>query len=80
LPITIDPKTKCPNILKFLGQVLHLQDVFRALEVTGYCLYKNKVNEKAVILVVPGSNGKGAFIKLIESFVGLENASHVPNS
>jgi putative DNA primase/helicase len=78
LPISYDPNAKCPNILKFLGQVLHPQDIFTALEIIGYCLYKNAKYEKAVMLFGPGSNGKGVFIKLIESFVGLENTSHVP--
>ena len=78
LPISYDPNAKCPNILKFLGQVLHPQDVFTALEIIGYCLYKNAKYEKAVMLFGPGSNGKGVFIKLIEAFVGLENTSHVP--
>jgi putative DNA primase/helicase len=77
LPVTFDPKAKCPNILKFLGQVLHPQDVFTAMELIGYCLYKNNKYEKAVMLFGPGSNGKGVFIKLIESFVGLENTSYV---
>jgi phage/plasmid-associated DNA primase len=78
LPIVFDPKAKCPNILKFLGQVLHPQDVFTAMQIIGYCLYRNNKYEKAVMLYGPGSNGKGVFIRLIESFVGIENTSHVP--
>jgi P4 family phage/plasmid primase-like protien len=78
LPIPFDPKAKCPNILKFLGQVLHPQDVFTAMQIIGYCLYRNNKYEKAVMLYGSGSNGKGVLIKLIESFVGLENTSHVP--
>jgi putative DNA primase/helicase len=78
LPITFDPNAKCPEILKFLGQALHAQDVFTAMKIIGYCLYRNNKYEKAVMLYGPGSNGKGVFIKLIELFVGLENTSHVP--
>jgi P4 family phage/plasmid primase-like protien len=78
LPIAFDPKAKCPSILKFLGQVLHPQDVFTAMQIIGYCLYRNNIYEKAIMLPGPGANGKGVFIKLIESFVGLENTSHVP--
>jgi P4 family phage/plasmid primase-like protien len=77
VPIIFDPKAKCSNILKFLGQVLHHHDVFIAMEIIGYCLYKDSKYEKAVMLVGPGSNGKGVFIKLIEAFVGLENTSHI---
>jgi putative DNA primase/helicase len=78
LPITYDLNAKCPNILEFLGQVLHPQDVFTAFQIFGYCLYKNTKYEKAVMLFGTGSNGKGVFIKLIESLVGLDNTSHVP--
>jgi phage/plasmid-associated DNA primase len=31
LPIVYDPNAKCPTILRFLGQVLHPQDVFTAM-------------------------------------------------
>lgn len=77
MPIEYDPKAKCPNILKFLGEVLHPQDVFTAMQVIGYCLYKSAEYEKAVMLVGPGLNGKGVFIKLIEALVGRDNCSHV---
>jgi putative DNA primase/helicase len=78
LPIMYNPNNKCPNILRFLGQVLHPQDVFTAMEIVGYLLYRSAVYEKAVMLYGNGDNGKGVFIKLIESFVGPENCSHVP--
>ena len=78
LPIAFDPNAKCPKILKFLGQVLHPQDVFKAMQIIGYCLYRDSKYEKAVMLYGPGSNGKGVFIRLIESLVGIENTSHVP--
>jgi P4 family phage/plasmid primase-like protien len=76
LPVSFNENAKCPQILKFLGQVLHPQDVFTALQIFGYCLYKSAEYEKAVMLFGPGSNGKGVFIKLVEAFVGLENTSH----
>jgi P4 family phage/plasmid primase-like protien len=78
LPIRYDPKAKCPNILKFLSQVLHPQDVFSALEIFGYILYRAAIFEKAFLLNGNGDNGKGVFIKLIEAFAGSNNCSHVP--
>jgi phage/plasmid-associated DNA primase len=77
LPVKYDPAAKCPCILRFLGQVLHPQDVFTAMQIIGYCLYKTAKFEKAVMLVGPGLNGKGVFLKIIEALVGLENTSHV---
>jgi putative DNA primase/helicase len=77
LPILYDSNAKCPTILRFLGQVLHPQDVFTAMEIIGYLLYRAAIYEKAVMLYGNGDNGKGVFIKLIEAFVGSENCSHV---
>ncbi len=77
LPVKYDPSAKCPNILRFFSQVLHPQDIFLAMQIIGYCLYKTAEYEKAVMLVGPGSNGKGVFIKIIEALVGFENTSHV---
>jgi P4 family phage/plasmid primase-like protien len=57
--------------------VLHPQDVFTAMQIIGYCLYKTAEYEKAVMLVGSGSNGKSVFLKTIEALVGAENTSHV---
>jgi P4 family phage/plasmid primase-like protien len=78
LPVMYNPDSKCPAILRFFKQVLHPQDVFTAMEIIGYLLYKTAIYEKAVMLYGNGDNGKGVFIKLLESFVGSENCSHVP--
>jgi putative DNA primase/helicase len=78
LPIVFNVDKKCPNILRFLGQVLHPQDVFTAMEIIGYILYRSAVYEKAIMLYGNGDNGKSVFIKLIEAFVGSQNCSHVP--
>jgi putative DNA primase/helicase len=76
IPSKYDPSAKCPNILKFLADALHTQDIFTAEQIAGYCLYNSTKFEKAVMLVGPGSNGKGVFIKIIEQLVGLKNTCH----
>jgi len=75
--VQYNPSAKCPNILRFLGQVLHPQDVFPAMQIFGYVLLKSSKFEKAFMLFGSGNNGKSVFIKLIESFVGRQNTSHV---
>ena len=75
LPLVYNPKTRCPNIGRFLAQVLHPEDVLTALEIIGYLLYRTAIYEKAVMLYGNGDNGKGVFIKVIEAFVGSENCS-----
>jgi P4 family phage/plasmid primase-like protien len=78
LPVPYNPEAECPNILKFLEEVLQPQDVSTALQIIGYCIYKSAKYEKAIMLYGrSGDNGKGTFIRLIESFVGLDNTSHV---
>jgi P4 family phage/plasmid primase-like protien len=77
LPVKYDPAAKCQQILKFLGQVLHPQDVFTAMQIIGYCLYNTAEYEKAVMLVGSGSNGKSVFLKIIEALVGSQNTSHI---
>jgi P4 family phage/plasmid primase-like protien len=76
LPINYDPNTKCPNILRFLGQVLRPKDVFTVLQLFGYCLLRTAKYEKAVMCCGPGDNGKGTLLKLIERFLGEQNVSH----
>ena len=78
LPVAYDPNSKCRRILRFLGQVLHPQDVFTTMEIIGYLLYRTAEYEKAVMLYGNGDNGKSVFIKLIEALVGPENCSHIP--
>lgn len=77
LPIKYDLNAKCPNILKFLSQVLHPQDIFTTMGIIGYVLSRSNKYEKAFMLFGSGDNGKSVFIKLIESFVGPHNTSHV---
>ena len=69
LPIVYNPNSKCQSIIRFLGQVLHPQDVFTAMEIIGYLLYRAAIYEKAVMLYGNGDNGKGVFIKLIEALL-----------
>ena len=76
LPINYEPKTKCPNILRFLGQILRPKDVFTVLQLFGYCLYRTAKYEKSVICYGNGDNGKGTLLKLFECFLGIQNVSH----
>jgi phage/plasmid-associated DNA primase len=46
LPIVYNPNSKCPAILRFLGQILHPKDVFTAIEFIGYLLFRSAVYEK----------------------------------
>jgi putative DNA primase/helicase len=76
LPVFYDPTAKCPNILRFLAQVLRPKDIFTVLQLFGYCLYGTAKYEKAAMLCGKGDNGKTTLTKLFERFLGDHNVSH----
>jgi putative DNA primase/helicase len=74
------PKAKCPKMIEFFKQVLESkQSVSTIIRLFGYILLKETSTkyEKAFMFVGTGSNGKSVMTKLIDTFVGLENCSHV---
>jgi putative DNA primase/helicase len=77
LPIKFDRTAKCPRIQSFLSQVLRPCDIFTLLQFLGYCLLRNSKYEKSLILVGLGDNGKSVLLKLIDTFLGFDNVSHV---
>jgi len=78
LPIKYVPGKKCPNIDKFLSEVLkHPEDKEVLYEKIGYCLWKEHFIEKATMFVGDGRNGKGKTLSLIKNFVGMNNVCSV---
>jgi P4 family phage/plasmid primase-like protien len=76
LPVEYDPNATCPKILKFLGEItVAKEDVDLLLEVQGYCLYRDYVIAKSLMLAGEGANGKSTFLALVKAFLGLENVS-----
>lgn len=77
VPVVYDPNVKCPKIEKFLSEIAHPEDVPKLIEYPGYCLYKATPIHRVLILVGGGNNGKSTYLRLIESFLGHKNVSHV---
>jgi P4 family phage/plasmid primase-like protien len=76
LPVEYNPNATCPKILKFLEEITATkEDVDLLLEVVGYCLHRDYVIAKALMLVGEGANGKSTFLALVKTFLGLENVS-----
>ncbi|MEM1589704.1 MAG: phage/plasmid primase, P4 family [Candidatus Bathyarchaeia archaeon] len=76
LPVKYDPNATCPNILKFLEEVVPDEiDRTVLIEFIGYCLYRRYPIHKALMLVGGGNNGKSTFINLIKLLLGSQNVA-----
>lgn len=74
-----NPEARCPQIDKFLKEVLAKEDDRKIFyELTGYSLWKEYKFEKAFMFVGNGRNGKDKSLELIKRLVGPENACNVP--
>jgi len=81
LPVEYSPGARCPNILKFLSDVLkHVSDIDVMIEIIGFCLLKEYRFEKAFMFVGNGRNGKSKTLELIKKMIGIENCCSVPLS
>ncbi len=79
LPVTYDPSKKCPQINKFLTEVLsNEKDIDVFYEMCGFSLLGEYRFEKAFMLVGGGRNGKGKSLELVKRLVGMENCSSIP--
>lgn len=76
LPIHYDKTADCPNIKKFLSEVLEADQVPIAQEMIGYCLLKELPIHTSFVLLGPGANGKSTFLNMLNAFLGPENCSH----
>jgi putative DNA primase/helicase len=75
LALTYDPQAKCPNIDKFLKQIMESKDIETIQELIGYSLIPDYSIQKAFLFLGEGSNGKSTLIQVMESFVGKSNCS-----
>ena len=75
LQLTLNPETKCPAIMKFLGEVLNEIDIPKVEELIGYTLYRKYPIARIFVLTGEGQNGKSTLLRLIGTFLGKENIS-----
>jgi len=79
IPVKFDISATCPKIEKFLKDVLASEEDIKVIyEWAGFCLMKEYVYEKALMLVGDGRNGKGKTIELIKRLIGMENCCSIP--
>lgn len=79
MPVTYIPTALCPQIEKFLNEVLPIEEDKNVIyELGGFCLYNEYLFEKAFMFVGNGRNGKDKTIELFKRLIGIENCASIP--
>lgn len=77
LPIEYNPDAEPKKIIEFIKQIVSSDDYHVLKELTGYCLLRKYPYHKIFILSGNGRNGKGRFLELLKSFLGIENCTNL---
>jgi len=80
LPYPYDPNAPCPEFELFLEDImLGLQGYVDLIqEYLGYLFRPDLREQKFLLCVGEGANGKGVLFEVVQSLVGVENCSQVP--
>ena len=80
VPYVFDPLARCPVFDAFLEHNLEMdpERIKLLQEWAGYLLLPNTDEQKFMILVGEGRNGKSVFIAALTAMLGRENVSNVP--
>jgi len=77
IPISYKPKANCPEIKKFLKNILYKEDINVIQEWFGFCLLKNYLFKKAMIIFGEGDTSKTTLLNLLVKFIGEANISNI---
>ena len=77
IPVAYKKDENCPQVKKFLSEILHENDIPIIQEWFGYCLYRSYFIKKAIIFVGEGDTGKTTLLRLKERFIGKDNVSGI---
>lgn len=75
IPVNFDPGAKCPQIEKFLSEVVAPENIPLLYEWVGLSLIPCTEFGKAMMFYGKGSNGKSVFLNLLVRLLGKENIS-----
>ena len=79
IPIVYDPEKKCPNIKRYLHEILPDKcDITLIEEIFGFLLYNDYFLEKSIMFTGTGRNGKGKLLSLMQLFIGADNCAEIP--
>jgi len=76
LPVKYVKDVDCPNIKKFMSEVMLKDDIPIMQEWFGYNLWKGVEAEKIMVLEGEGWNGKSTLLKLLIALLGKKNVAH----
>lgn len=78
LPTSFNSKAKCPKFLKAIAEIMpDADDRLILQEYAGYTLLPDMPHHKMLFCVGTGRNGKGVYIRTLESILGQDNVSNV---
>jgi putative DNA primase/helicase len=77
VPRVYNTEAECPEINKFLSEILYTEDIQPILELIGYCLIPEYSIQTWFLFHGEGANGKSTLINLIRTFLGKTNVSSV---
>jgi putative DNA primase/helicase len=72
-----DPAATCPHIDRFVADVFPDDAHHLTYEVAAWLILPNKNLQKAVLLLGEGSNGKSAWLNLLQNLLGSSNISAI---
>ncbi len=76
LPARYEQNAQCPQISKFLTEILEPDQIPIVQEMFGYCLLRGYPIHTCFVLLGEGANGKSTLLNLLNAFLGSENCSH----
>lgn len=75
IPWEYKPEAKCPEISKFMSQVLYEKDIPIVQEMFGFCFLRQYTLRSAFLMYGGGANGKGILVELLSRMLGRMNYS-----
>ena len=77
IPTKFNPKAECPQIDKFISEIVQPEHKTLIYDIFALCLYRQNFIEKIFVLTGIGQNGKSRLLKLLEMFIGIQNKSSI---
>jgi P4 family phage/plasmid primase-like protien len=79
LPVTYNPEVSAPEFLRFISEILPLEEEPVIQEMFGFCLWQAYPSAKSFWLIGEGGNGKSVLTSVLAALLnGVKNVSHVP--